>query len=106
MITYEITATVEPHLTAAYEKYMAERHIPDLLGTGHFTAATFSKQENRYRIRYEAKSLDALSDYLKNEAPRLREDFFQHFPQGIELTRAHWQVISTFFPSDGTKPNR
>lgn len=36
MVTYEITATVRADLCDAYEKYMAERHIPDVLDTGAF----------------------------------------------------------------------
>ena len=43
MVTYEITAIVDALFAAAYEEYMIGRHIPDLLATGYFASATFSK---------------------------------------------------------------
>ena len=39
MVTYEITAIVRANLCDAYEKYMTERHIPDVLQTGAFAGA-------------------------------------------------------------------
>jgi hypothetical protein len=54
MITYEITATVRADLCDAYERYMRDRHIPDLLATGSFAGATMARSSpGRYRIRYE-----------------------------------------------------
>ena len=43
MITYEITATVQPHLLEAYERFMRERHIPDLMATHVFETAAFAR---------------------------------------------------------------
>ena len=31
MVTYEITTLVQPHLVEAYERYMREHHIPEIL---------------------------------------------------------------------------
>ena len=71
MVTYEITAVVRPDLQAAYEAFMRERHIPDLLATGAFTGASIaSSAPGRYRIRYEARSREALDHYLSKDAPR------------------------------------
>ena len=96
MITYEITAIVEAELTERYEDYMANRHITDVLATGYFTSATFSRNENRYRIRYETASHDELDRYLETEASRLRADFATHFPDGIEISRENWEVIASY----------
>jgi hypothetical protein len=94
MIIYEITASVRADLTESYEKYMLERHIPDLLATEFFSGAklTFAA-ENRYRIQYEARDRAALEEYLNTEAARLRADFLAHFPEGVELTRENWEVL-------------
>jgi Domain of unknown function (DUF4286) len=96
MVTYEITAVVDPALTGAYEAYMVDRHIPDVLATGHFTSAGLSRNGSRYRIRYEAASQAELDVYLSENAPALRDDRLRHFPTGVELTREIWQIIAGF----------
>ncbi len=94
MIIYEITAIVRSDLVEAYEKYMRERHIPDLLETGYFRGAKFMcAGENRYRIQYEASDRKTLDDYLSSEASRLRADFLAHFGEGVELSRENWEVL-------------
>lgn len=97
MLTYEITAAVRPDLCDAYERYMRERHIPDLMRTGAFAAASFSRSAaGRYRIRYEARSRQELDSYLTEHAPRLRQHFTDTFPDGIELSREEWSVLETW----------
>ncbi|MCS6805685.1 MAG: DUF4286 family protein [Acidobacteriota bacterium] len=94
MVIYEITAIVSPALTQAFERYMREQHIPDVLATGYFTAACFaSSTSGRYRVRYEATSQESLDRYLTECAPRLRADFVAHFPDGIQLEREVWQRL-------------
>jgi hypothetical protein len=94
MLTYEITATARPDLCDAYERYMRDRHIPDLMRTGAFIAATFSRSAaGRYRIRYEARSREHLDAYLAQHAPRLRQHFNDTFPAGVELLREEWTVL-------------
>lgn len=94
MIIYEITAVVAANLIEEYEKYMREKHIPDLLATGHFRVAKFTRSnENHYRIQYEAHDQAALDKYLETEAERLRADFLSHFPEGINLSRENWEVL-------------
>lgn len=96
-VIYEVTAVVETQLSEAYEKYMRERHIPDLLATKYFHAAYFTRTlENRYRIQYHARDEDILREYLDNEAERLRADFKAHFPEGIELSREVWIVLHSW----------
>jgi hypothetical protein len=97
MLTYEITALVRPDLCDAYERYMRERHIPDLMQTGAFAAASFNRSAaGRYRIRYEAKTRQALDTYLAEQAPRLRQHFTDTFPEGIELSREEWTVVESW----------
>lgn len=99
MLTYEITATVRPDLCDAYERYMRERHIPDLMRTGKFASASFSRSAaGRYRIRYEARSREELDRYLSEDAPRLRQHFADTFSSGIELVREEWQILEEWSP--------
>jgi len=96
-ITYEITASVAHDLCAEYERYMIERHIPDLIWTGAFEGVTLSRSKpGRYRIRYEARGREALDQYLKQYADRLRQHFKETFPSGIELSREEWENLRTW----------
>lgn len=97
MITYEITAQVRSDLVKEYETYMRERHINDVLATGFFASASFSRStDGHYRIRYEAFDQASLDAYLKDSAPGLRKHFTDHFPDGIELTRENWNVLEVW----------
>ena len=97
MVIYEVTAAVEPHAISEYEHYMRERHIPDLLATGHFTGAIFAKSApGRYRIHYEAATQAELDEYLRVDAGRLRADFATHFPTGVQLSREVWEVLQSW----------
>jgi len=96
MVIYEITAVVEKPLVQAYEKYMREQHIPDLIATGYFSSVVLRSTANRYRICYEAFSQAVLDEYLNNEAVRLRADFLAHFPAGVKLSRMVWEVLQVF----------
>ena len=97
MVTYEITAAVRADLVDAYERFMRERHIPDLLATGHFAAASLGRSRpGRYRIRYEAKSREVLDRYIAEDAPRLRAHLQGEFPEGIEITREEWEILESW----------
>lgn len=98
MVIYEVTAVVRPDLTDAYEAYM-RRHIPELLATGCFEGASFARSTaNRYRIRYDARDQQALDRYLADHAHRLRADFVEHFPAGVEVSRENWQTLGSWRP--------
>ena len=93
MITYEVSAIVEPHLVESYERYMRQ-HIPDVLATGCFRVAAFAHATaGHFRTRYEASTVEDLERYLAVHAPRLREDFRVHFPEGVALSREVWSDI-------------
>jgi hypothetical protein len=96
-ITYEITAVVPDSLCADFERFMIDRHIPDLLKTGAFAGATFSRSSpGRYRIRYEAYGQESLGEYLEKHAPLLRAHVAERFPEGIEFTREEWEILASF----------
>ena len=97
MIIYEITAIVREDLVEEYEKFMRERHIPDLLETGFFGVAFFTRSgENRYRVQYHAHSQTALDEYLKTKAEFLRNDFLKHFGEGVEVSRENWEILQSW----------
>lgn len=104
MFIYEVSATVKRELVSDYERYMRERHIPDVLATGSFSGAAIVKAgENRYRILYEVVDDATLQQYLDQHAPGLRADFAVHFPTGVELSRETWKVMERWStPAKGT----
>jgi hypothetical protein len=96
-VTYEVTTTVEPALVEAYERYMRVTHIPDLLATGCFHGAAFTRSApGRYRIRYQAPAEADLERYLAEHAARLRDDFAAHFPRGITVSREVWVALQSW----------
>jgi hypothetical protein len=97
MVTYEITTTVEPRLVEAYERYMRQVHIPDLLATGCFHGAALTRSAaGRYRVRYEAPTEADLERYLATHATRLREDFASRFPEGVTAAREVWIAMQSW----------
>lgn len=95
MVTYEVTARVEPELVAEYERYMKEKHLRDVLASGCFVDATLERaSDGAYRVRYRAKSQSDLDRYLHEHTKALREDFLRHFPKGVELMRDAWTELA------------
>ncbi|HEV3486226.1 MAG TPA: DUF4286 family protein [Vicinamibacterales bacterium] len=96
-VTYEITAEVREDLVPEYEEFMRRTHIPGLLATGYFKAASLSRSTGgRYRIRYEARDSASLERYLAEHAPRLRAHFDARFPEGVRLSREVWTVLQAW----------
>ncbi len=96
-VTYEVTTIVDLRLVEAYERYMREVHIPDLLATGCFHGAALTRSAvGRYRVRYEAPSESNLERYLTTHATRLREDFATQFPEGITASREVWVTMQSW----------
>lgn len=97
MIIYEVTAEVREDLIENFEKYMRERHIPDLIKTGSFRSAEMAEiSSGKYRIRYAAENREILDGYLETSAKDLREDFLKTFPDGVKLSREFLKVLQTW----------
>jgi uncharacterized protein DUF4286 len=96
MVVYEITAAVEEQFISAYETYLAERHVPDLMATRCFLSGLLSRTTDVFQIRYTAANCEALDAYIEQHADRLRQDALEHFPTGVQLSRQIWEVIAEF----------
>lgn len=94
MIRYEVIALVDSALTAAYERFMRQHHIPDLLATGCFSRAELARSSpDRFRASFEAPDVASLERYVRDHAPRLRQEFALRFPSGVTLSREVWTAI-------------
>ena len=96
-ISYEVSIDVRPDLSEAFESFMIDVHIPDVISTGAFTDARFGMLEpGRYRASYTCSSREILDKYLLDHSPRLREDVAKHFPEGLTIAREEWNVLASF----------
>jgi len=94
MIIYEVTTDVEPASIPAYEAYMRDRHIPDVLSTGCFVRASIARSiPGRYRIRYIAISMDVLDRYLGEHSQQFRDDFAEHLGASVQVSREVWSEL-------------
>jgi hypothetical protein len=106
MIWYEVRAQVPHDLAEAYERYLRDHHIPDLLATGCFVEASFCRADAvgrtasdgatppgvHFRSAYLAPHREALDDYLADHAARLRAHAMARFPEGLVFERETWEV--------------
>jgi hypothetical protein len=94
MILYEVTATPEPDVRGAFESYMREMHIRDVLDTGCFVAAHIEETPaGIYRTTYVANAQQDLDRYLEQHAQRLRAHVAERFPAGVMFAREVWRVL-------------
>ena len=96
-IAYEVAAEVREDLRSAFENFMVEWHIPDLMATGCFREAHFERAgTGRYRTRYEAFDRPSLERYFEEHAARLRAHVAEMFPEGLSFDREEWETIASF----------
>ncbi len=95
MLSYEVTLDIDPALVTAVEEYMLNKHIPELWATDCFVHIRCARaQVNRIRTSYFLRDEADLERYMKDFAPRLRDDFAAHFPAGVQPARETWQDIA------------
>lgn len=95
MISYEVTCGIPIDLAEEFDAYMLDKHVREVIATGCFTAATYYRDGVRRRTIYEAPDQASLDKYIATEAKRLREDFLNHFPDGVTVTRENWDVVAS-----------
>ena len=88
MLSYEVTVKVRTDLQAAFERYMREKHIPEIWDTLCFTFIQFEQnEEGHFRTCYQTPKRADYDRYIAAHANALRADFMQHFPDGCEVSR-------------------
>jgi hypothetical protein len=105
MVIYEVTTDVPLANVPAYEAYMRDTHIPDVLRTGCFVHATIARSiPGRYRIRYTAVSMDVLDRYLGEHSQQFRSDFAAHLGAEVQVAREVWSELQHWEGVSGGKP--
>ena len=106
VIVFEVTIDVRYDLRDAFERYLNERHIPDLMATGCFIRASLLRSPSgRIRARYEAPHRAALDRYLNEHAARLRAHVLENFPEGLKFEREEWELLA-IFDLTGRRPQK
>lgn len=94
MLLYEVCVAVRDDLRSSFERYMREKHIPEIWATGCFTHIHFERAEaGHYRTCYQAPNREKYAHYLAHHANALRADFALHFPEGCQPSREVYEVV-------------
>lgn len=97
MVRYEVRVLVRADLAPAFEAYMRETHLPEILATGCFATIRFERAEDgAFRSCYEARNQADLNRYLAEHTAHFRADFMTHFPDGCEVRREIWCEVQSF----------
>ncbi|TXE12808.1 DUF4286 family protein [Seonamhaeicola algicola] len=103
MIIYNVTANIDPSIHDEWLTWIKE-HIPQVLATGKFDKATLTRvlvEEDMggitYSIQYRAYSREALNDYYKEDAQRLRADGLKRFADKMLSFRTELEMIDEYF---------
>lgn len=102
MIIYNVTSNIDASIHNQWLIWIKE-HIPLVLATGHFTEAKLTKvlvedQEGSetYSVQYRAKSREALANYYKNDAARLRQEASHMFGDKVLAFRTELEIIDEY----------
>lgn len=86
---YEVEAEVPDDLAEEFEAYMRGKHIPDILATGCFAAASMEQcGDGKYLMKYRPRTKADYDRYLAEHAEALRSDFRSRFPDRITVKRS------------------
>ncbi len=98
-VYYEVTAAIRDEQTAAaYFDWMLGGHIRDVIAAGALTGRLVRLDADGcvFLAQYDFASRAALDLYLRDHAPRLREDGIRRFPsEKVTFTRRTGEILET-----------
>jgi len=101
-IIYNVTVNVDESIHEEWLEWI-KKHIPEVLSTGKFEGATFSKvlvEEEMggqtYSIQYKSYSRAALDAYYKEDAEKLRSDGMKRFADKMLAFRTELEVFDEY----------
>ena len=93
---YTVTCRVEdPMLETKWLGWLEREHVADVIKSGALRAEVVRRDGGGrvYDIHYWFKDAQAHDDYIRNHAPRLREEGMKLFPYGLAYERASGEII-------------
>lgn len=104
MYIYNVTINIDDSVHDEWLVWM-EKHIPEVLATGHFTSAKMTQvlvEEEMggttYSIQYTAPTREDLDNYYNFSAEKLRNDGMKKFADKMVAFRTELKVINEFYP--------
>lgn len=100
MYIYNVTINIEEEVEKEWLRWMQEKHIPDMLGTGKFSEAKLSRvlvEEEAgvtYAIQYITDSKETLEKYYREDASRLRQEALNLFANKFVAFRTELKIIN------------
>ncbi|MEP2278072.1 DUF4286 family protein [Maribacter sp.] len=104
MYIYNVTTNIEESAHDAWLQWMKESHIPQVLSTGKFLSAKFTKvlvEEDMggftYSVQYTVPDKATLERYYKEDAPALIESIQKKFAGQLVSFKTELEVVDEFF---------
>jgi len=100
MYIYNVTLKVNWPIHEAWVKWMQEKHIPDVVGTGCFTGYRFVRlletddtDGPTYAVQYNAATKPDYERYIEHHAPSLRKDVLDNWGDNLIAFRSLMEVV-------------
>ena len=102
MVIYNVTCNVDSSVHDQWIVWMRE-HIPQVLGTGLFMEARFTKVlvkeqdgSHTYSIQYKAFSAQALQEYKDKHSEALQKDGLEKWADKVLSFRTELEVVDEY----------
>ncbi|NVK27123.1 MAG: DUF4286 family protein [Flavobacteriia bacterium] len=102
MLLYNVTVNVDDTALEDWLLWMKDDHIPDVLQTGLFVGATFSRllvdeeQGTTYSIQYRLKDMESFHIYQEMYAEGLQAEHQKRFKDKTVAFRTIMEVVADF----------
>ncbi|NQV53325.1 MAG: DUF4286 family protein [Flavobacteriales bacterium] len=99
MIIYNVTVKVENDAHDEWLEWMKQKHIPDVMATGHFidhqVAKVLVDDEDgvTYAIQYKCESMTSLETYYATHAPELQREHAERYKDQFVAFRTLLEII-------------
>jgi Domain of unknown function (DUF4286) len=102
MILYNVTVNIDATVGDEWLAYMREKHIPEVMETGHFLEARLVRVKGEeeggmtFATTYLCESQTQFDLYEANHAPALREEFNQRWAGKFAAFRTFLELVEEF----------
>lgn len=102
MILYNVTVSIDATIGDEWLAYMREKHIPEIMETGHFLEARICRVHGEeeggmtYATTYLCESQEVFDLYEANHAAELRKEFNAKWAGKFAAFRTFLNVVEEF----------
>ncbi len=102
MILYNVTVSIDASVGEEWLNYMRQKHIPEVMGTGHFLEARICRVDGEeqggltYATTYLCESQDVFNAYEQKHADALRQEFNEMWAGKFAAFRTFLNVVEEF----------